>query len=79
MVKLKFCRAWRVYRSGQVVDVPGGLAADLVARKVAVHDSQAELIETAAVENDAETADARPRKRGRRAIQQPNSTDRPDR
>lgn len=66
MMKLKFIRPWRAYRAGQVVDVPGGLAADLVARRVAVEDNQAELIETAAVERITETADATPRRRRKR-------------
>lgn len=66
MRKLRFVRSWRAYRIGQVVDVPGGLAAELVARKVAVEDRQAELIETAAVEPDIETADATPKRRRRR-------------
>lgn len=66
MMKLKFIRPWRAYRAGQVVDVPGGLAADLVARRVAVEDKQAELIETATVERITETADATPRRRRKR-------------
>jgi hypothetical protein len=66
MKKLKFVRSWRAYRTGQVVDVPGGMAADLIARKVAVEDSQHELIETAAAETDVETADATPKRRRRR-------------
>lgn len=66
MKKLRFVRSWRAYRIGQVVDIPGGLAAELVARKVAVEDRQAEFIETAAVEHEAETADATPKRRRRR-------------
>ncbi len=79
MTKLKFTRSWRAYRAGQVVDVPGGLAAELIARRVAVEDHQQNLIETAAVEHQAEIADATPRKRGRRAVPQPDSPDRPGR
>lgn len=63
MRKLKFVRAWRKYRAGQVVDVPGGLAASLVAQRIAVEDRQGTLIETAAVETQAETADATHRRR----------------
>jgi hypothetical protein len=75
MMKLKFLRPWRAYRTGQVVDVPGGLAAELVAKRVAVEDRQVELIETAAVEPVTETADATPRKRGRRAVPKPDPSD----
>ena len=63
IVKLKFIRSWRSYRSGQTVDIPGGLAAELIARKVAVEDKQQPLIETAAVEMPARTADATPRRK----------------
>lgn len=76
MRKLKFSRAWRGYRTGQVVEVPGGLAQQLLAMRVAVEDTQGSLIETAAVEHPAETADATKRKRGRpRAIPQPDTPD----
>ena len=66
MTKLKFVRAWRAYRTGQVVDVPGGLATQLVAQRIAVEDRQGNLIETAAVEPATETADATPRRRRKR-------------
>lgn len=62
-MKLKFIRSWRSYRLGQTVDIPGGLAAELIARKVAVEDKQQPLIETAAVEMPARTADATPRRK----------------
>lgn len=75
MPKLKFIRAWRGYCKGQAADVPGGLAQQLLAQRVAVHDNQQPLIETAAVEHATETADATPRKRGRRAVPKPDSTD----
>ena len=74
MVRLKFSRSWRGYAKGQTVDVPGGLATQLLAMRVAVADKQT-LIETAAVEHAAETADATPKRRGRRAVQKPDSTD----
>lgn len=76
MTKLKFIRSWRAYRKNQTVDVPGGLATQLIAQRVAVEDRQGDLLETAAVEHQAETADATPRKRGRRAVPQPDSPDR---
>lgn len=63
MMKLKFIRSWRSYRLGQTVEIPGGLAAELIARKVAVEDKQHELIETAAIEMPARTADATPRRK----------------
>jgi len=63
IVKLKFIRSWRSYCSGQSADIPGGLAAELIARKVAVEDKQQELIETAAVERPVRTADATPRRK----------------
>jgi hypothetical protein len=75
MKKLKFTRAWRGYRKGQVVEIAGGLAAQLVAQHVAIEDRQGELIETAALEPATETADATPKKRGRRAVQKPDSPD----
>ena len=66
IVKMKFIRSWRSYRLGQTVDIPGGLAAELIARKVAVEDKQQPLIETAAIEMPARTADATPRRKTRR-------------
>lgn len=76
MRKLKFSRAWRGYRAGQVVEVPGGLAQQLLAMRVAVEDTQGSLIETAAIEQPAETADATKRKRGRpRAVPLPDTPD----
>jgi hypothetical protein len=49
-----------------VVEIPGGLAQELIARRFAVEDRQQELIETAAVEHDVETADATPKRRKRK-------------
>ena len=75
MAKLKFTRAWRGYGKGQTADVPAGLARQLIAQRLAVEDTQQQLIQTAAVENATETADATPRKRGRRAVPKPDSPD----
>jgi len=75
MRKIKFTRAWRGYRKGQTVEISGGLATQLLAQRVAVEDNQQSLIETAALEHDAETADATPKRRGRRAVSKPDSTD----
>ena len=74
MMTLRFLLAWRGYRTGQVVELAGGLATQLLAQGVAVEDRQQQLIETAAVEHQAETADATPRKR-RRAVPKPDTTD----
>ena len=63
MKKLRMLRSFRSYRAGQVVEIPGGLAAELIAKRFAVEDRQQELIETAAVERDVETADATPKRR----------------
>jgi hypothetical protein len=66
MKKLRMLRSFRNYRPGQVVEIPGGLAAELIAKRFAVEDRQQELIETAAVEHDVETADATPKRRKRK-------------
>jgi hypothetical protein len=63
--KMKLLRPYSSYRAGQVVEVPGGLAADWIARKIAIEEKQGELIETAAVDLKVETADATPRRRRR--------------
>lgn len=75
MRKIKFVRSWRAYRSGQVAEISGGLATQLLAQGVAVEDRQQQLIETAAVEPEAETADATPR-RVKRAVPKPRTPDR---
>jgi hypothetical protein len=79
-MKIRMVQSYRVYRRGQVLpDVPDGMARDWIQRGIAVEDKQTE-IETAAVDHQAETADATPRKRGRpRAVPQPDSPDRSDR
>lgn len=75
MRKIRFTRSWRNYRSGEAAEISGGLAEQLIAKRVAVADTQGQLIETAAAEHQAETADATPRKRGRRAVPKPHSPD----
>ncbi len=75
MPKIVFTRAWRGYRKGQVAELPGGITTQLLAQRVAVEDHQPTLIETAALDHDAETADATPKRRGRRAVSKPDSTD----
>jgi len=66
MTKLRMLRSFRSYRAGQVVEIPGGLAQELISKRFAVEDRQQELIETAAVEHDVETADATPKRRKRK-------------
>ena len=80
VTKITFIRSWRAYRKGQSVEIPGGLATQLIQQRVAVEDHQGQLLETATVERQVETADATPRKRGRpRAVPQPDTPDRPGR
>jgi hypothetical protein len=74
-MKIRMVQSYRVYRRGQVLpDVPDGMANDWIRRGIAVEDKQAE-IETAALEHRTETADATPRKRGRRAVPKPDAPD----
>ena len=79
MTKLRFTRAWRGYAKGQAADVPGGLAKQLLAQRVAVEDHQGTLLETATLETTVETTDATPKRRGRRAVSQPQPPDSPGR
>ena len=65
MKKMKLLRPYGNYRAGQVVDVPGGLAADWLGRGIAVEETQAQFIETAALEQPVERADATPKRRRR--------------
>lgn len=65
-MKIRMVQSFRHYRRGTVLpDVPDGMANDWIRRGLAVEDTQGDLIETAAIEHEAETADATPRKRGR--------------
>ncbi len=59
-------RAYGAYKQGEVVEVDEGLASRLFAWDYATRDTQQTLIETAALEPDAERADVTPRRRGRR-------------
>ncbi len=75
-MKIRMVQSFRAYRRGQVLtDAPDGMAREWIRRGLAVEDRQEQLIETAAVEHIAETADATPRKRGRRAIPKPDQDD----
>jgi len=65
-IKVRMLRAYQAYKIGEVVEVDEGFAARLLAWGYATRETQQSLIETAAVEPDAERADVTPRRRGRR-------------
>ena len=65
-MKLRIMRPFRSYRTGQVVEIPGGLAAELIVKRFAVEERQQDLLETAALEPATETADATPKRRRRK-------------
>jgi hypothetical protein len=65
-MKLRILRPFRSYRTGQVVEIPGGLAAELIVKRFAVEERQQDLLETAALEPATETADATPKRRRRK-------------
>ena len=65
-IRVRMKRAYGAYKAGEVVEADEGLAARLLAWDYASRDTQQTLIETAAVEPDAERADVTPRRRGRR-------------
>jgi hypothetical protein len=65
-MKIRMVQSYRVYRRGTILpDVPDGMANDWIRRGIAVEEKQAELIETAAVDRQVETADATPKRRRR--------------
>ena len=66
MTKLRILRPFRSYRTGQVVEIPGGLAAELIVKRFAVEERQQDLLDTAALEPATETADATPKRRRRK-------------
>ena len=61
-MKIKLTRPHGAYRRGEVVDLPDRTARQMIADGLAVEDRQRNLIETASVEQRAETADLNPRK-----------------
>jgi hypothetical protein len=63
---VKIVKGFERWQAGQVVTVGGGVADAWIRRGVAVPAPEAPVIETAAVQTVAETADRTPRKRGRR-------------
>ena len=66
MKKIRLIRPFRVYRSGTVLDVPGGQATEMIRAGYAVEETQQQLLDTATVEPEVRTADATPKKRSRR-------------
>jgi len=68
-MKIRFVKPYRAYIPGDAIEIGGGVADMLIQRRIAVADTQPVLpIETAALEPDAtvRTADATPKRRGRR-------------
>lgn len=65
-MRVRMLRAYGLYKAGELVEVKSDLAARLLAWEYATEDRQQSLIETAALEPEAESADLTPRRRGRR-------------
>lgn len=65
-MKIRLVRSFRVYRRGQVLDVPDGQANLWISHGIAVEEKQGDLLETATAEPKAETADATPRRKPRK-------------
>lgn len=66
MKKLRLIRPFRMYRSGTVLDVPGGQATEMIRAGYAVEETQQQLLDTATAEPEVRTADATPKKRSRK-------------
>lgn len=70
-VKIQMTIGYGDFRRGTVLpDVPDGQANEWIRRGIAIP-----VIETAAIEQRGETADATPKRRGRRAVPQPHQDD----
>jgi hypothetical protein len=67
-MKIRMVRPFRVYKVGDVIDAPDGMARQWITHGLAVEDKQRDLIEleTATASPAVETADATPRKRRRK-------------
>ena len=65
LVKVRLLRPFRVYKRGDVIDLPGGMADAWIRTNLAVLEPQQELIETASLEPEQKTrtADVAPRRR----------------
>jgi hypothetical protein len=66
VMKIRLIRPFRSYVRGAVLDVPGGQAAEMIRVGIAVEEKQQDLLETAAVEAEVRTADATPKRKGRK-------------
>lgn len=64
--KIRLVRPFRSYRTGTVLDVPGGQAHEMIRHGYAVEETQQQLLETAAAASEIRTADATPKKRSRK-------------
>lgn len=76
-MKIKLLKNYSTYTVGRVVDCEDETALRLIRDGIAERDAQMDLIETAAVEHDAERADLTPR-RTRRAVSKPQGPDAAD-
>jgi hypothetical protein len=65
MMRVRFVKSFRTYSRGQVVELGGGEANVLLARKIVVPDERPLLVETATAEPEARTADITPQRRRR--------------
>lgn len=64
-MKIKLAKNYSTYRVGDVIDCEDATAVRLITDGVATRESQLDLVETATLEHEVETADATPRRRGR--------------
>lgn len=65
-IKVRMKRPYGAYKAGETVEAEESLALRLIAFQYATPDPQGSLLETAALEPDAERADVTPRRKGRR-------------
>lgn len=73
-MKIELLTNYSTYTVGKVVDCEDETAVRLIRDGIARRVAQMDLIETAAVEHDAERADATPR-RTKRAVSKPHDAD----
>lgn len=73
VVKIRLTKNYSTYRVNDVVECDDAVAARLLADGRAVREPQMDLIETAAIEPAAETADNTPRKVQRSRHELPQS------
>lgn len=66
MMRVKLVKPFRSYVKGSVLELPPGQGRELVSYGYAVEERQQQLIETAAVDTEARTADLTPKRRRRR-------------